>query len=240
VFARVNARLLAVLPARGGSKRIPHKNIKDFQGRPLLARTIETVRKSGIFDTIVVSTDDLDTAKLAVEAGAVVPFMRPADLSDDITPTQPVLSHAVSQCESIFGEFTMVCCVYPGAVLMTESDFINSSSRIHETERANGVCAAVVRYSHPIQRALRAKEDGLLLPADATDVLSRTQDLEPMWHDAGQFYWATPSRWHESTPLLSRVIPYEVPHWRIQDLDSEDDWIRAEMIFELIRQVSKS
>ena len=123
---------------------------------------------------------------------------------------------------------------------MSESDFIASSALLEKTARSDSICATVVRYGHPIQRALRFDNSEMLAPVDSAAILSRTQDLEPTWHDAGQFYWATPSRWHDPTPLLSRVIPYEVPHWRVQDLDSEDDWIRAEIIFDLTQRLAGS
>jgi N-acylneuraminate cytidylyltransferase len=227
----VSGRFLAVVPARGGSKRIPRKNIRSFRGVPLLARTLEAVLQADVFHSVVVSTDDEEIASVALDAGAAVPFSRPAELSDDWTATAPVVAHAIDVLESDLGSFDAVCCVYPGAVLMAPSDYAASSTLVHEALRCESVVAAVVRYGHPIQRALRWGEGGVLEPVGGPDALiQRTQDLEPMWHDAGQFYWASPARWRTEGPLLSTVVPYELPEWRVQDIDTEDDWVRAEMI----------
>jgi pseudaminic acid cytidylyltransferase len=229
-------RVMAVVPARGGSKRIPRKNIRPFCGVPLIERTLEVVLSSGVFDAVVVSTDDHEIAELACALGAQVPFLRPDDLSDDRASTAPVVEHAIAEVSSDLGEFTAVCCVYPGAVLMTQEDFVASSDLADDAILENAVVAAVVRYGHPIHRALRRQVNGLMVPAfSVKSVAERTQDLEAMWHDAGQFYWASPARWQEKEPLLSLVVPYEVPAWRVQDIDSEEDWKRAEMLFGLAR-----
>jgi CMP-N-acetylneuraminic acid synthetase len=187
--------------------------------------------RADVFDSIIVSTDDAEIADVALVAGASVPFMRPTELSDDWTPTAPVVAHAIGAAEAGLGSFDAVCCVYPGAVLMTPSDYSASSTLVEEANQRGSVVAAVVRYGHPIERALRRGAEGLLEPAGGLDALAqRTQDIEPAWHDAGQFYWASPRRWQTSTPLLSSVVPYELPEWRVQDIDTEDDWIRAEMM----------
>jgi N-acylneuraminate cytidylyltransferase len=227
-----SGRFLAIVPARGGSKRIPRKNIRPFRGVPMLARTLEAVLRSDVFDEVIVSTDDTEIAAVALDAGASVPFIRPPELSDDWTATAPVIAHGIDAVEAELGSFDAVCCVYPGAVLMTSDDHSAASGLVDEALRCGAVIAAVVRYGHPIQRALTQGKGNLLEPLGGLDVLSvRTQDLEPMWHDAGQFYWASPARWKSPAPLLTSVIPYEIPMWRVQDIDTEDDWIRAEMIF---------
>lgn len=230
-----------MVPARGGSKRIPRKNIRPFRGVPLVARSLEAILRSNVFDSVVVSTDDTEIAALALEAGAAVPFVRPPELSDDWTATAPVIAHAIGAVEAQLGCFEAVCCVYPGAVLMESEDYSASSRLVHEALACGAVVAAVVRYGHPIQRALKEGDRGLLRPLQGLDFLTpRTQDLEPMWHDAGQFYWASPARWHTEEPLLSTVVPYELPAWRVQDIDSEDDWIRAEMLSLLIESTRGS
>lgn len=230
-------RFLAVVPARGGSKRIPYKNIRPFRGVPLLARTLEAVLRAGIFDSVIVSTDDLEVADVALEVGAGVPFMRPTDLSDDWTATGPVVAHAIEAVKSSLGPFHAVCCVYPGAVLMRPGDYEASSRLVDEALSREAVVAAVVRYGHPIQRALGRGADGLLKPLGGRSALTkRTQDLGPTWHDAGQFYWAAPHRWSCMEPLLSSVVPYELPAWRVQDIDTQDDWRRAEFVHSLIDQ----
>lgn len=230
-------KYLAVLPARGGSKRVPRKNVRDFHGVPLIARTIRTVLASEVFKDVVVSTDDAEIAEVAREHGAWVPFVRPASLSDDSTPTAPVIGHALDELGRTSGPYDAVCCVYPGAVLMRTSDFSASSLLVQEASARDAVVAAVLRYGHPVQRGLRSWMDGTLVPTDPEAICQRTQDLEPTWHDAGQFYWATPGRWRARSPLLSIVVPYEVPAWRVVDIDTEDDFIRAEAVYPLLDRI---
>lgn len=227
-------RLLAVIPARGGSKRIQGKNIRDFRGIPLLGRTLRLVQESKIFSSIVVSTDDPQVARVALAFGGDVPFLRPSNLSQDDSPTAPVVCHAIDAVTATHGTFAAVCCIYPAAVLLRPTDFQKSRVLLPRRREPMEVVAAVVKYGHPIQRALRVEMGDLLMPRERTEIDSRTQDLEPMWHDAGQFYWATPDRWKDSTPILGRVIPYEVPSWRAQDIDTEADWRRAELLFSLL------
>ena len=234
-MSKGSGRFLAVVPARGGSKRIPRKNIRPFRGVPLLTRTLEAVLHSDVFDEVVVSTDDTEIAAVALDAGAEVPFSRPSELSDDWTATAPVVAHAIEAVEAELGQFDAVCCVYPGAVLMSPGDYAASSTLVDAALRCGSVVAAVVRYGHPIQRALRRGEEGLLGPVGGPDALrQRTQDLDATWHDAGQFYWASPARWRLPDPLLSSVVPFERPEWRVQDIDTEDDWIRAESLHSFI------
>ena len=230
-------RALAVIPARGGSKRVPRKNVRLFHGVPLVGRAIGTAISTGLFETVIVSTDDPEIAEVARHFGAETPFVRPASLSDDWTETAPVVAHAIQEVASDMGRFSAVCCIYPGAVLTTVADLVESSFLVSEANNRNAVVAAVVRYGHPIQRALRRGADDLLEPREGAKFLRmRSQDLESTWHDAGQFYWASPARWCVDVPLLSSVLPYEVPLWRTQDIDTLDDWVRAETLFEISRQ----
>lgn len=226
-------RFLAVIPARGGSKRITRKNIRKFRGVPILGRTLSTVIAASIFDKVIVSTDDPEIARIGCSFGALVPFTRPNHLSDDWTGTGAVVAHAIDEATAKFGEFSAVCCVYPGAVLMTERDFVASGELVNHALKLDAVVSAVVRFGHPIQRALKRGEFGELVPAGSREELVvRTQDCEPMWHDAGQFYWASPDRWRCTEPLLTRVVPYELPRWRVQDIDTEDDWMRTELLYD--------
>jgi pseudaminic acid cytidylyltransferase len=227
-------RFLAVIPARAGSKRIPRKNVRMFHGVPLIARTIQTVLASGVFEDVIVSTDDAEIAEVARQYGSSTPFMRPGSLADDYTPTGPVIVHALDEMLRLKKTFDSVCCVYPAAVLMMAADFRDSSLLADEASGRDALVAAVVRYGHPIQRALKLSADGSLTPLDEGALLKRTQDLEPTWHDAGQFYWASPSRWRASVPPLKVVIPYEVPAWRVQDIDTEEDWLRAEVAYSVL------
>lgn len=225
---------LAIIPARGGSKRIPRKNVRPFQGRPLLAWPIQAALASALFDDIVVSTDDQEIAEVAVRYGATIPLIRPAHLADDHTPTAPVVAHAVASMAAQGHRYEAVICIYPAAVFVTPQDLNRSEPLVLRAGEGRHV-ASVVRYAHPVQRALRMTDNGTLEPRDPKMIQSRSQDLEPLFHDAGQFYWATPDTWLSECPLLAQVVPYEMPAWRVQDIDDEDDWRRAEIIHRMLQ-----
>lgn len=224
-----------MIPARGGSKRIPRKNIKPFLGVPLLARTIGILRTAGVFDRIVVSTDDDEIAEVAAAAGAEVPFRRPPELATDHAATIPVITHAVAEMERQGGRFDMTCCVYPAAVLSLPEDY-TEAFRMACDSKADYVFSAT-SFPYPIQRALRQTPSGgceMFWPEHRG---SRSQDLEPAFHDAGQFYFGRREAWLEGRPLFtegSRI--YVLPRHRVQDIDSEEDWARAELLFQLMRE----
>jgi N-acylneuraminate cytidylyltransferase len=225
---------IAVIPARGGSKRIPRKNILPFLGVPLLARTVATLRESGVFKRIIVSTDDDEIAAVSTEAGAEVPFRRPAELSDDVTPTSHVIAHAIGALEAAGWSGSYVCCAYPAAVFATPDDFRQALATLAETPEADYVFTAAA-FPYPVQRALRRDADGgceMLWPEHRE---TRSQDLEPAFHDAGQFYVGTRQAWVEGRPIFSRASRMLVlPHYRVQDVDTADDWQRAEIIARLL------
>lgn len=223
---------VAVIPARGGSKRIARKNVRPVDGRPLLAWAVRTCLDSGLFARIVVTTDDEEIAAIAREAGAEVPFVRSAELSDDHTPLVPVVSDALERIGA--DDSSVVCCVYPTALGLLATDLTASVRLVDDAQTATYV-VGVVRYSHPIQRALIRDEDGHLSMVDTATSQTRTQDLEPRWHDAGQFVWARASTWRRGLPVLTNAVGYELPAWRAIDLDTEDDWLRAELVHRLIR-----
>lgn len=224
---------LAVIPARGGSKRIPRKNIREFRGKPLIAWPISAALKSEVFDDVIVSTDDAEIAEVALTWGAAVPFERPTDLAGDFIPTEPVVAHAIQEMSGRQQAYSEVCCVYPAAVFVTPSDLAVSSRMASGLPR--GVCiATVVRYPHPIQRALMRTSGGFLEPVESATMGQRSQDLADRWHDAGQFYWATPETWLGDSSVLERIRPYALPTWRVQDIDTFDDWRRAEVLFDLL------
>ena len=223
---------LAIVPARGGSKRIPRKNIRSFLGVPLLARTIGILRASGVFSRIVVSTDDQDIAAIARDAGAEVPFMRPASLADDFTPTIPVVVHAIDEVEGQGQMFGLICCVYPAAVLSRPDDF-REAARTLSIGDSDYVFAAT-SFPYPIQRALRRTDAGceMLWPEHRQ---TRSQDLEPAYHDAGQFYFGRREAWLEHRPFFSpRSRMHLMPGHRVQDIDTLEDWQRAELLFQTI------
>ena len=225
---------IAVIPARGGSKRIPRKNILPFLGVPLLSRTVATLRASGVFNRIVVSTDDEEIATIAADAGAEVPFRRPAELSDDLTPTWRVIAHAISALEIAGWKGSYVCCAYPAAVFSKPEDFRQGLVTLAGTPEADYVFTATA-FAYPVQRALRRDPDGgceMLWPEHRE---TRSQDLEPAFHDAGQFYIGTRRAWVEGRPIFSRASRMLIlPHYRVQDIDTIEDWKRAEIIARLL------
>lgn len=227
----------AILPARGGSKRLPGKNIRPIDGIPAIGRTIQSLRDSKIFQKIVVSTDDSQIAQIAVKYGATVPFTRPAALSDDRSATRPVIEHALTRLLLDSEPHAAICCVYPTAFLLTPFDFAESQALFLRLKDPTLVMASVVRYSHPIERSLRVSQEGLLEPTFPTHLNERTQDLPISFHDAGQLYWARSGRWMEDRPLLQNAVPFELPTWRVQDLDTEDDWLRAEFLYRMTRDL---
>ena len=223
--------ILAVIPARGGSKRIPGKNIRSFCGRPIIAYSVDAAQKSGIFDRIIVSTDDELIAQTAEKLGAEVPFWRPPELSDDRTPTVPVIRHAVEWVESQGAAPRQVCCVYPTAPFLRAADLREGQLCLNEHPGTDFVVSAT-DFGFPVQRALQARADGTMELLYPEHDVTRSQDLRETFHDAGQFYWGTPRAWSRYDGFfkaVTRII--RLPRHRVQDIDTEEDWIRAEWIF---------
>jgi pseudaminic acid cytidylyltransferase len=220
---------IAVIPARGGSKRIPRKNIKDFCGRPMIAWAISAAKESGLFDHIIVSTDDEEIAGIAKNWGAETPFVRPVDLADDLTPTVPVIAHAVKSCLELGWDADYVCCIYPCVPFLQVGDLI-SALDLADTQNADFVYP-VTEYAHPIQRAMRRLSSGEMQFFSPQFELTRTQDLEKTYHDAGQFYWGKTSAWVAHKKMHTAGLGMPIPNWRVVDIDSEDDWLRATTIF---------
>jgi N-acylneuraminate cytidylyltransferase len=218
--------ILAVIPARGGSRRVPRKNVRPFLGRPMIARAIDITRTSGVFDRIVVSTDDDEITAVAAAAGADVPFRRPAALADDHAPTRPVVAHAIEALGAADAE--AVCCLYATAPLVDPEDVRRGLARLRDSEAS--YVFPVAPFPSPIQRALRRAADGRVEMFDPAAFHARSQDLEPAWHDAGQFYWARPATWRSDAPIFGPgAIGLTVAPERVQDIDTEDDWRLAEM-----------
>ena len=227
---------LAVIPARGGSKRIPRKNIRLFLGVPLIARTIAVLQNSGVFARIVVSTDDEDVAAIATAAGAEVPFRRPADLATDTATTLPVIAHAVGALEALGWRGSFVCCAYPAAVLSRPEDYQAAMKLMAAPSPADYVFTAT-SFPAPIQRAFRRNADGgteMFWPEHRD---TRSQDLEPAFHDAGQFYLGRRDAWVNGRPIFSAASRMlELPRYRVQDIDTEEDWLRAELLFRILQE----
>lgn len=226
---------LAVIPARGGSKRIPRKNIREFAGKPMIAHAIEAARSSGMFAHVLVSTDDQEIAAIARARGAEVPFMRPADLADDHTPTVPVVAHAIGACQQLGWSVTHACCIYPGVPFIEVDDIRKAFTLLEQTGAAYSF--PVTEFPSAIQRALRRLPSGRMEPMQPQYELTRTQDLEPAYHDVGQFYWGSAQSWRECTRIHSSGAGLQIPNWRAVDIDTPDDWERAELLFRAIKRV---
>lgn len=222
---------LCVIPARGGSKRIPRKNIKLFAGKPIIAYPIQAAQKSGLFKRIIVSTDDEEVAKVSRVLGAEVPFQRPAELADDHTPTVPVVAHAIRELEISGEKYTYVCCIYPCAPFLNCED-LKKALLLLKQGRAD-YCFPVGEYHSPIQRSLKMGEDGRLAPFFSKFEISRTQDLERAFHDAGQFYWGKKQAWLKNPHIHKSALGLPIPWLRVSDIDTSEDWQRAEHLFEL-------
>jgi pseudaminic acid cytidylyltransferase len=220
---------IAIIPARGASKRIPRKNIRSFAGRPMIAWAIEAARTSNLFAHIIVSTEDEEIAEISRSHGAETPFMRPHRLADDHTATVPVIAHAVDFCTKLGWEFDYACCIYPGNPLLQTSD-LAAALQLARDREAHFVYP-VAEYAHPVQRAMRQLPNGSMQFLQPEFELVRTQDLEKTYHDAGQFYWGQSSAWLAGRKMHTEGLGMPIPNWRVIDIDSEDDWLRAEMMF---------
>ena len=230
---------LCVIPARGGSKRIPRKNIREFCGRPMIAWSIEAAQASSCFDQIIVSTDDDEIADVAREWGAEVPFNRPAELSDDHAGTTPVIAHAVQWHQALGHELTAVCCLYATAPFVKPAD-IKQGLEWLEQAAAECFVFTATAYASPIQGALRLDEaSGEAHMWQPEQFSKRSQDLEPAYHDAGQFYWGRPKAWLQSGNLFEGSKPLVLPRWRVQDIDTEDDWTQAELMRPAVAKIAR-
>jgi len=218
---------ICIIPARGGSKRIPRKNIKHFAGKPMIAHAIIAARTSGLFEHVIVSTEDGEIAGISREWGAETPFIRPDDLADDYTPIVPVVAHAIRACEQIKGgQIDHVCCIFPGVPFIEIGD-LNEALVVLNRSDAD-YCFPVAEFPSVIQRAMCRDENGRMKPFYPQYELVRTQDLEKAYHDAGQFYWGSKQAWLTNPRVHSSATGFAIPGWRVVDIDTEDDWNRAE------------
>ncbi len=225
---------IAIIPARGGSKRIPRKNIKNFCGKPMIAHAIGAAKHSGLFEHVVVSTEDEEISRIAREWGAETPFTRPVDLADDYTPTVPVVAHAITACKALGWNIGYACCIYPGVPFIQVADLKLSFELIHTSQAS--YCFPVTEFPSAIQRALRRLPDGKMQPLYPEFELTRTQDLETAFHDAGQFYWGKAEAWLTNDKIHRSGVGFTIPSWRVVDIDTPEDWTRAELFYKSLGQ----
>lgn len=229
---------LAIIPARGGSKRIPRKNIKLFCGKPMIAWSIEAALKSACFDKIIVSTDDCEIAKVARQWGAIVPFMRPVELSDDYTGTIPVISHAIEWFLAEGEKIEEVCCLYATAPFVRPEDIRRGLDALNE--KNCDYAFSVTSYAFPIQRAIRINAEDRVEMFNPEHFNTRSQDLDEAWHDAGQFYWGKADAWLSDRMIFTpHSAPVRLERHHVQDIDTPEDWIRAEWMFKAMQPQSK-
>lgn len=223
--------VLCVIPARGGSKRIPRKNIRDFAGKPMIAWSIETALASNCFKRVIVSTDDEDIAAVAEAYGAEAPFRRPDELAGDHIGTVPVVAHAIEWLYDQGERHEAVCCIYATAPFVQIEDLRAGQNALRSDNDVN-YSFSVTSYAFPIQRALRLTRTGRVAMFQPEHFITRSQDLEEAWHDAGQFYWGRAKAWLTGEPIFTNhAVPVKLPRYRVQDIDTPEDWLRAEWLF---------
>jgi pseudaminic acid cytidylyltransferase len=227
---------IAIIPARGGSKRIPRKNLRPFCGQPILAYSVQAALRAEVFDHVIVSTDDAEIAALAREFGASTPFVRPPELADDHATTVPVIAHAVRWVQQHLGPVDHACCIYATAPFVQAADLRAAWARLTE-QRVTGYVFSATSFPFPIQRAIRIKGDGRVEMFEPQNYNTRSQDLEEAYQDAGQFYWGSAESYLSgkiffATDSMAQLLP----RWRVQDIDTPEDWARAELMYQALVQ----
>lgn len=220
---------IAVIPARGGSKRIPRKNIKPFAGKPMIGHAIGAAKTSRLFERIVVTTDDEEISEIAREYGAETPFVRPAELADDHTPTVPVVAHAIRSFHNMGWSVEHVCCIYPGVPFIQAGDLVDAFELLQRS--GADYSFPIAEFPAAVQRALKRSADGRMQPFQPEYELTRTQDLEPGYYDAGQFYWGSAQAWLTNNRIHRSGVGLVIPAWRVVDIDTPDDWDRAQLMW---------
>lgn len=223
-------RNICIIPARGGSKRIPRKNVRDFLGKPIIAYSIEAALKSGLFEEVMVSTEDAEIAAIAKQYGASVPFMRSADTANDFAGTDDVIKEVLREYKKQGREFDVVCCIYATAPFVSVENLKKAYEQIGDTFDA---AFTMVRYSYPVQRALCVR-DGYVGMREPQYYDARSQDLEPVFHDAGQFYFMKVNDIDNLLFWTDHTYGLELSELMVQDLDNETDWQLAEMKYKLL------
>jgi len=228
-------KTLAIIIARGGSKRIPRKNIKSFCGKPIIAYSIEAARKSGCFDTIMCSIDDAEIAEVARKYGAEVPFFRSEATANDYATTADVLTEVIAEYNKRGENYDYFCCIYPTAPFISAEKLSSGLKLMLQT--GAGAALPVVRYSYPIQRALKI-DDGKLSMLEPANVSARSQDLQPAYHDIGQYYWFQIDAFKRNpNMMLLNPVAIITPEIEVQDIDTEEDWQIAEMKYRMLHNL---
>lgn len=230
-------KTIAVIPARGGSKRIPRKNVRDFFGKPMIAWSIDAALSSGLFDHVIVSTDDNEIADIAVQYGAEVPFMRPAELADDYVGTTEVVAHATQWILDQGASIDAVCCIYATAPFV-QIDDIKRGLQVLDTGDWDYAFTAT-DYSSPIFRSFKQSVRGGIEMFFPEYFTTRSQDFPLALHDAGQFYWGRPDAWIKKVRVFTEnSYPLIIPRHRVQDIDTEEDFQRAELMFQIFQTIA--
>ncbi len=228
------SKSIAIIPARGGSKRIPKKNIKDFHGKPLIAYSIEVALKSKLFEKVVVSTDDEEIAEISKKYGAEVPFLRPKELSDDFTGTADVTKHAIDFLE-LKGEVYDYCCtIYATAPLLQEKYLVEGYTKLKNSDAINTFSCTSMPF--PIQRTFKIDKNNRSKMFWPENYMKRSQDLEEAYQDAGQFYWTKVGKNSDEVMFGKDSIPIVLPRHLVQDIDTLEDWTRAEYMYSALKQ----
>tara|TARA_B100000787_G_C16100451_1_gene253188 strand:- start:59 stop:760 length:702 start_codon:yes stop_codon:yes gene_type:complete len=226
---------LCIIPARGGSKRIPRKNIKEFCGQAMIGYSIEAAITSQCFDKVIVSTDDQEIAEVAKSFGAEVPFIRPDELANDHAATIPVVKHAIEWFDEQGQLPTDVCCLYATAPFIQSQTISKAFQQLQESEA--DYCFSVTSFAFPIQRSIRITQDGKVDMFYPENFNVRSQDLEEAYHDAGQFYWGKAQAFKDELPIFSETAsPFILPRYLVQDIDTMEDWIRAEAMHRVLQE----
>ena len=226
---------LCIIPARGGSKRIPRKNIKEFLGQPVIAYSIKAAIDSQCFDKVIVSTNDAEIAEVAKSFGASVPFMRPDELADDYASTIPVVKHAIEWFDDQGQSPSEVCCLYATAPFVRASTIRKAYEQMQSAQA--DYCFTVTSFAFPIQRAIKITAENRVEMLYPEHLETRSQDLEESYHDAGQFYWGKAEAFKQQKPLFSKsATPYILPRYLVQDIDTLEDWKKAELMYKTIKK----
>lgn len=227
---------IAIIPARGGSKRIPRKNIRDFCGYPILKYSIDAARKSDLFDKIIVTTDDAEIAEIAKSYNVEVPFLRPKHLSDDFTGTTDVVLHALKWLKEAGEKYEFVCTIYATAPFLSSDNLSKGYKALKSSSATNAFSATASQY--PMQRMFKINEQERCEMFFPENFDSRSQDLEEAYHDAGQFYWSRVSNYGKESMFAQSSIPVVLPGYLVQDIDSEDDWVMAEIMYKVLLEAN--